>query len=446
MQLDEILARNLAHALLSEQWEATKLEAAAVSVLPDTLPHVRRGILRELLGAHRRSGLACWPDAGWIVDQLLRSRRFALALAPIERGEHEWKVSLAAACFAPLPRLAGLAVPHLATPADLAEWLGVSIDQLDWMADARRQSAVTRIAILQHYRFHIVPKRSGRPRLIEEPKPRLKALQKRILKGILEKLPVHEAAHGFVSGRSCLDAAAKHAGESVVLTADLADFFATTPVRRVHAIFRTLGYPQAVARLLTGLTTNVVPSSVLARVRRQSGRAGLSDAFGVRHLPQGAPTSPALANLAANALDRRLQGLAGRYGAAYTRYADDLAFSGGVGLRRNADWFLWVVAEIARDEGYRLNVAKTRIASAGQRQRVTGIVVNRHTNVERDDFDRLKATLHNAVREGPASQNREAHADFRAHLTGRVGWVEQVNPTRGAKLRRLLDQIGWDQG
>jgi RNA-directed DNA polymerase len=445
MQLDEMIARNLAHALLSVEWGATALEGAAAQTLPDTRRHVRRGIVRELIGLHRRSGRVYPPDVAWIVDHLLESRRFALAVIPIERGDHDWKVSLAAACFSPAPGLTGLDLPHLETPAALAQWLDLSLDQLDWMADVRRQSSITRIPILQHYRFHIVPKRSGHPRLIEEPKPRLKSVQTRILHSIMDKLPAHPAAYGFVAGRSCVEGAAKHAGERVLLTADIADFFATTPVRRVHATFRSLGYPHSVARLLTGLTTTVTPISVLTRLRREwDAPPDLADVFGVRHVPQGAPTSPALANLAANALDRRLSGLADRYGATYTRYSDDLAFSGGDGLRRNADWFLWIVAEIARDEGYAINAAKTRIAPAGSRQRVTGIVVNRHANVARDDFDRLKATLHNAVRFGPATQNRDAHPDFRAHLTGRVGWVEQVNPVRGAKLRRLLEQVRWD--
>ncbi|MCB1512074.1 MAG: hypothetical protein KDJ36_14330, partial [Hyphomicrobiaceae bacterium] len=78
-----------------------------------------------------------------------------------------------------------------------------------------------------------------------------------------------------------------------------------------------------------------------------------------------------------------------------------------------------------------------------QRQSVTGIVVNRHLNIDRRDYDRLKAILTNAIRHGPVSQNRDGHPDWRAHLSGRVGWVAQVNPARGRKLAALFDQIVW---
>ena len=78
-------------------------------------------------------------------------------------------------------------------------------------------------------------------------------------------------------------------------------------------------------------------------------------------------------------------------------------------------------------------------------QRVTGIVVNDHVNVPRASYDRLKAILNNCRRRGPQAENREGHADFQAHLDGKVAWVEQVNPVRGAKLRAAFDLISWPQ-
>lgn len=211
-------------------------------------------------------------------------------------------------------------------------------------------------------------------------------MKRRILSDIVGKLPAHDAAHGYVAGRSCLSGAARHAGEAVVVAADLKNFFPSTPVGRVHAIFRSIGYPNAVARMLTGLTTSVVPEIVLRRLPRGQRHDRQTRALFVHpHLPQGAPTSPALANLAAFSLDCRLAGLARAYAANYTRYADDLAFSGGAGLNRNADWFLWIVSQIARDEGYAVNPAKTRVMPRSVQQRVTGIVVNRHINIARED-------------------------------------------------------------
>lgn len=74
-------------------------------------------------------------------------------------------------------------------------------------------------------------------------------------------------------------------------------------------------------------------------------------------------------------------------------------------------------------------------------QRITGLVVNQHSNIDRRTYDQLKAILHNCLRHGLDSQNHRGHADFRAHLTGRVAFVEVVNPTRGERLREMLDRI-----
>jgi hypothetical protein len=285
-----------------------------------------------------------------------------------------------------------------------------------------------------------LPKRTGQPRLIEAPKARLKAAQRLILRDILDHLPAHDAAHGFVRGRSCLSAAQTHGGEHVVVTVDLRDYFPTVPVRRVHGLFRCLGYPWPVARTLTGLCSTSTPIAVIGvgPVDRAA-----RDRHRFAHLPQGSPTSPALANLCTFRLDCRLEGLAARCEARYTRYADDLAFSGDAGFAGTLGPFLRGVAAIARDEGFALNDRKTRIMRRNGRQSVTGLVVNQHLNVPRDVYDALKATLHNCRRLGPASQNRDGHPDFRAHLDGRVTWVETVNLRRGFRLRRMFEAVDW---
>lgn len=269
-------------------------------------------------------------------------------------------------------------------------------------------------------------------------------MQRRILSEILCKAPVHDSAFGFIAGRSCIGAAQRHAVEAVVIAADLKDFFTSTPLGRVHAIFRSLGYPWAVARALTSLCSTSTPEAVFLRLPP----AQRPDWFTRRlcatpHLAQGAPTSPALANLAAIGLDVRLSGLAAASGGRYTRYADDLAFSGDKSFARRSGRLLAAVERIAADEGYRLNPAKTRIMRAGASQRLTGIAVNAHVNLPRESFDALKATLHNCARHSASTQNHAGHADFRAHLSGRVGWVEQLNPARGAKLRAMFETIAW---
>jgi hypothetical protein len=202
----------------------------------------------------------------------------------------------------------------------------------------------------------------------------------------------------------------------------------------------------AVAQAFTALCTNRVPSGrLLAADVRERLQWQERQRYRNRHLPQGAPTSPALANLCAFRLDLRLAGLARSVGATYTRYADDLAFSGDNNLARMADRLTVRVAAIAIEEGFSVNLRKTRVMRSGARQHLAGVVVNSHANVARPEFDALKAVLTNCVRHGWRSQNRDERADFRAHLAGRVAHVAMVNAARGAKLRALLERIEWDE-
>jgi RNA-directed DNA polymerase len=438
------IAGHLAARLLAVPWNATALTGEMLSVVDAKRSKVRRDrcarIVADILDLPRTTPPS--PDA--LVEMLVWHRHFDFAARKLLQAPWLSKPPLTSARFQPAPRFADLDVPRIATPGELAEWLGLSIEELDWFSGARQPYDQTMIPVLQHYTYVFIPKKSGAPRLIESPKPRLKTMQRRILDEMLADVPAHDAAHGFVRGRSALTGAQVHASEAMVVAADLADFFPSTPLRRVHGIFRCLGYPWAVARALTGLVSTSTPEAVFTRRPLSEGHSfAKRKLHAARHLPQGAPTSPALANLCAYGLDVRLAGLARASGAAYTRYADDLTFSGDAVFGGRAARVLAAVGRIAQEEGYRLNVGKTRVMPSHQRQTVTGIVVNAHNNTARDDFDALKALLHNCVRFGPETQNREAGADFSAHLDGRVHWVEQVNPQRGAKLRRLYEAIAW---
>jgi RNA-directed DNA polymerase len=341
------------------------------------------------------------------------------------------------------------AVPALDTPADLAAWLGLDAAHLAWFADVRSWERRAESRRLRHYTYAWVARPGAPVRLLEQPKQRLKAIQRRILRELLVHIPAHDAAHGFVPGRSVAGHAAAHAGAHTVVRFDLEDFFVSLSAARAFGVFRLAGYPEAVAHALTGLTTNAVPGGAWSDIpvpddrRLQHAHRLLGRRLAAPHLPQGAPTSPLLANLCAFTLDRRLAGLARSLGATYTRYADDLVLSGDRRLARGATRLTETVAAIVRDEGLRLNERKTRVMPRAGRQHVTGLVVNAHPNVARDEYDRLKAILHNAAHHGPDSQNREHVSDFHAHLLGRIAWVTSVNPARGAKLRERFEAIAW---
>ncbi len=142
----------------------------------------------------------------------------------------------------------------------------------------------------------------------------------------------------------------------------------------------------------------------------------------------------------------RLSALAASLGASYTRYADDLAFSGDERFRGRAEGFRILVCRIAAEEGFSVRWEKNRWMRPSVRQRLGGLVLNERPRPSREEFDRLKATLTNCVRKGPLGQNRDGHADYRAHLRGRVAWFEHVDAARGARLRALLDRIPWSPG
>lgn len=346
-------------------------------------------------------------------------------------------------------------LPDITTPGKLAEWLGLAPNELAWFADCQSRGRKLPDGPLRHYRYRWLAKRHGEARLIEVPKRRLKLIQRELLHAVLDRMPPHPVAHGFRAGRSVKTFAEPHAGRPVVLRMDLRDFFPSVNSARVQAIFQTVGYPELVARLLAGLCTNWPPAVIFDEMPGgcQSPRAidqpshrsrWRAEALYARpHLPQGAPTSPALANLAAFWLDCRLTALAESMGVTYTRYADDLAFSGNAALARARRRLHAQVAAIALDEGFEVNTRKTRLMRASARQRLAGVIVNQHPNVPRADFDRLKAVLCNCVRHGPQSQNRDQRTNFRAHLAGSIAYVGMLNAARGRRLRAMFDRIVW---
>jgi RNA-directed DNA polymerase len=341
-------------------------------------------------------------------------------------------------------------VPIIESVTSLADWLGLSVSELEWFADLKGLERGRKdCPQLKHYHYRIFSKRSGSIRLIESPKPRLKELQRRILNFILDEIPLHSAAHGFRRGRSIKTFTAPHVGQRVLLRMDLENFFPSISGARVQALFRTIGYPERIADLLGGICTNTAPRDIWIAPDRPECAVSPHPLRETRalyarpHLPQGAPTSPSLANLCSYRMDCRLAGVAKSVGASYTRYADDLAFSGDEGFERCVDRFSTHVAAILHEEGFAANHHKTRVMRQSVRQSLTGLVVNQCVNVRRNDFDRLKATLTNCVRLGPQSQNRDAYPNFRSHLEGQVGFIEMINPVKAKRLRRILEQIEW---
>jgi retron-type reverse transcriptase len=269
------------------------------------------------------------------------------------------------------------------------------------------------------YNQFVIRKRNGGSRELAAPTPPLRAIQDWLNLFVVSQLPVHHAAHGFRRGRSILTNAEPHVGSRYVFKLDIKDFFGSVSRRQVFRAMRRLGYRREIADLLTTLLT-------------------LSD-----KLPQGAPTSPAVANNAAYGLDVRIAGYTGRRDIAYTRYADDITLSGvqvaDSRVRRT-------VEKIMRDEGFAPNEAKRRYVRSDERQLVTGIVVNDKVDWPRDRRRWLRQQIHYLSRFGVESHLRArgiTRARYREFIYGHVYALNMVRPDEARSYLELLDQVDW---
>lgn len=272
--------------------------------------------------------------------------------------------------------------------ADLSKWLTVPEQDLrEWLGNTPMWARG------YGYSRFTVPKRRGGVRTIEAPDDKLKALQRLILRRLLNPLPLPKAATGFVPGRSIVDNARPHTQMAVVINIDLADFFPSITAGRIEATWRALGWGAEAAVVLTRICTTE------------------------NHLPQGAPTSPALSNLVCRHLDARLAALVEKRDGAYTRYADDLTISlPGFGRNKRlrphrrgqvrarvgrakkivvGRQLLTQVKAILAAEGFTIQMKKkVRVQRAHQRQTATGLVVNQTVNLPRTTRRLMRAMQH----------------------------------------------------
>jgi retron-type reverse transcriptase len=359
-------------------------------------------------------------------------------------------------------KLTAAGLPVLNTAGELAAFLGIAVPKLRWLTYHRDNDRAS------HYVYFAIPKRRGGERIICAPKSAMRQAQRTVLEGILSKIPAHEAAHGFVEARSIVTNATAHVGKAVVVNIDLKDFFPTITQRRVKGMFRALGYSEEVATLLSLLCTEsprrkVSIDTVLTRPTGEgssdagtrgradaaSGRSEPADtassvfwvAVGPRQLPQGACTSPAITNVICRRLDAKLTALAQRVGWAYTRYADDLTFSGVDPQRTIVRHILHEARRYVEFEGFAAHPEKVRVQRKRSHQNVTGLVVNTRVGVCRRDRRRFRAVLHNCARHGAATQNRAGRPDFPAYLRGYANFVRMVDPGQGARFVEQVERV-----
>jgi retron-type reverse transcriptase len=262
--------------------------------------------------------------------------------------------------------------------------------------------------------YHRFPlnKRDGGRRWINAPNDDMKRVQKKILYRVLRGVYATRYAHGFVHNRSIVTNAQQHVGKDCVVKMDIRRFFDTITEKMV------LG---AMMQVVRNNRQYLPAMTVLSKLCVLNGVT-----------PQGAPTSPFLSNVVCRNLDYSLRGLSNRFGATYTRYADDLTFSG----RGDITTMIPLVTRAVNTHGFRINTRKTGVFRKGGRQRVTGIIVNQQTGVDRKKRMNLRARIHN-IKTGKVPISDVNLAELRGH----VSFVKMANQAQGERLEAQLAEI-----
>lgn len=272
------------------------------------------------------------------------------------------------------------------------------------------------------FRIHKRGKSSGF-RDIQNPKPRLKTVQRLILGKILECIPVGKHIGAYIPGRSCMSTATQHLKRSLIISMDIKDFFPSVKRYMVRKFFKGLGYNHLVSSLLADLVTYK------------------------NFVPQGAPTSGLVANLVADVrFDRpiieSLRKLDPDW--RYTRYSDDIDISHGKDQpHEKIKEVINLVQKHISAAGFTVNYRKTKVEPRWKRQKVLGIIVNDRPNIPRLEYDRLRCLIHNCMVHGFESQYKKAGQNsaeaLKVHIQGKLSFLKQINTKKAARLQEEFD-------
>ena len=307
-------------------------------------------------------------------------------------------------------RLTENGVPIIYNLRHLRQLLGIRKSAQERLFGARR---------CESYRVFQIPKKSGGIRIIEAPSDELKKIQLWIKENILDKFNPSQYAKGFKKGVSIYDNALPHVSKELVINIDLKDFFPSIKYSEIYKIFKYIGYTDGVSKLLTKLCTN-----------------------SKNVLPQGSPASPSLSNLVSLKLDKRLSRLADSIGADYTRYADDITFSGNKSISQYTD----LIYKIIHEEGYEINEDKFRLQYSFQRQEVTGLIVNTKVSVSERLISESENAIYYCSKYGVMNHMARLKIDkgfYKEHLYGIAYFVKMIDKAKGEKYLSQLDEIEW---
>lgn len=310
-------------------------------------------------------------------------------------------------------RLADNNVPIVYSPQHFCQLVGYQEDFIYSMSNVSHL----------FYKEYTIPKRNGGVRIIHEPYPSLKDIQKWILVNILQNLyksHISPVAKAYISGISIKDNAKFHKRQNTVICLDISDFFPSINFNHIYSIFESLGYTKQVAVLLSNLC-----------LRNNS-------------LPQGSPTSPFLSNIVLKSADECLFKYAIDNGLRYTRYADDMTFSGeNVDIKSLLSFARKTIKKI----GFTLNKDKTKILSRASRQQVTGIVVNQGMNTPRSYRLQIRQDIYYIIKYGIEEHLKRIESPlspfiYAKSLLGKINHTLSINPQdlQMAKYKKWMSE------
>jgi RNA-directed DNA polymerase len=304
------------------------------------------------------------------------------------------------------------------------------------------------------YRSFAVRKRSGGVRIIHVPEPQLLKAQRWLAQYVLNRVPVHQRSFAFAPEASIVNCAAKHCGSQWLIKLDVRGFFGSISELQIHRIFRSLNYQPLIAFELARLCTFAPASS--PRYQRKNWRNWKEykiEAYSHRgqgYLPQGAPTSPMLSNLAMRELDEILMQIGLRYGLYYSRYSDDMTFStrSTKFSRSRAKDLILEVRNSITAAGLRLNGGKTTIVPPGSRKVVLGLLVDGgEPALSREFRSLLRQHLHYLEKFGPIAhaqvRNFDTVSGMRRHIRGLIDFANMVDRSYASPLLDRFKKIAW---
>ena len=340
----------------------------------------------------------------------------------------------------PLPPI--LSLGHLAQRTDIPH-----VDLRSFVSRKQSQS---------NYRGFKIRKRSGGVRRISVPEPKLKAVQQWIAANILNRVSPHKASYAFAPGCSIVKCANRHASARWLIKIDVADFFGSITEIQVYRVFRSLGYNALVSFELARICTMVPHVSAKHQLRSWQVRnqfKGIPEytAGYLGRLPQGAPTSPMLANLAMREADVELSELAHKNGMTYTRYSDDITFSSAVDIdRQAAHQMIGAASGVLKAKGLFLNKGKTAIVHPGARRVVLGLLVDGSIpKLTRAFRDNLRQHLYYLEKYG--IDNHLSARDFDSagglyrHLRGLIDYARMVDAPLAERYLKRLEGLPWSK-